>query len=108
MVVCLSSLACLIFHVSTNTVYINSIDEVVMPRRYDIEAAFRSAVVVEPNGRRTLRTVDFVRELKKVNWDFSLRDANAWIEASVSTFKDISPTEDEERLFMLYNPNGGL
>lgn len=108
MVVCLSSLACLIFHVSTNTVYINSIDEVVMPRRYDIEAAFRSAVVVEPNGRRTLRTVDFVRELKKVNWDFSLRDANAWIEASVSTFKDISPTEGEERLFMLYNPNGGL
>lgn len=108
MVVCLSSLACLIFHVSTNTVYINSIYEVVMPRRYDIEAAFRSAVVVEPNGRRTLRTVDFVRELKKVNWDFSLRDANAWIEASVSTFKDISPTEGEERLFMLYNPNGGL
>ncbi|EPJ7334312.1 DNA polymerase V [Citrobacter amalonaticus] len=79
-----------------------------MPRRYDIEAAFRSAVVVEPSGRRTLRTVDFVRELKKVNWDFSLRDANTWIEASISTFRDISPTEGEERLFMLYNPNGGL
>lgn len=79
-----------------------------MPRRYDIEAAFRSAVVVEPSGRRTLRTVDFVRGLKKANWDFSLRDANAWIEASISTFKDISPTEGEERLFMLYNPNGGL
>lgn len=78
------------------------------PRRYDIEAAFRSAVVVEPSGRRTLRTVDFVQELKKVNWDFSLRDANAWIEASVSTFKDISPTEGEYRLFMLFNPNGGL
>ncbi|UTO72026.1 DNA polymerase V [Escherichia coli] len=79
-----------------------------MPRRYDIEAAFRSAVVVEPSGRRTLRTVDFARELKKVNWDFSLRDANAWIEASVSTFKDISTTEGEDRLFMLFNPNGGI
>lgn len=79
-----------------------------MPRRYDIESAFRSAVVVEPSGRRTLRTVDFVRALKKVNWHFSLRDANAWIEASVSTFKDISTTEGEDRLFMLYNPNGGL
>lgn len=79
-----------------------------MPRRYDIEAAFRSAVVVEPSGRRTLRTVDFVQELKKVNWDFSLRDANTWIEANISTFRDISPTEGEERLFMLYNPNGGL
>lgn len=79
-----------------------------MPRRYDIETAFRSAVVVERSGRRTLRTVDFVRELKRVNWHFSLREANAWIESSVSTFKDISPTEGEKRLFMLYNPNGGL
>ena len=79
-----------------------------MPRRYEIEIAFRAAIVIAPNGRRTVKTVDFVRELRKVNWEFSLRDANAWIEASVSTFKDISPTEGEERLFMLYNPNGGL
>ncbi|HCD2002277.1 TPA: DNA polymerase V [Citrobacter farmeri] len=79
-----------------------------MPRRYDIESAFQSAVVIEPSGRRTVKAVDFVRELKKVNWDFSLRDANAWIEASISTFKDISPTEGEDRLFMLFNPNGGL
>lgn len=79
-----------------------------MSRRHYIEAAFRSSVAVEPSGRRTVRTVDFVRELKKVNWHFSLRDANAWIEASVSTFKDISPTEGEERLFMLFNPNRGL
>ncbi|WP_275223775.1 DNA polymerase V [Citrobacter farmeri] len=79
-----------------------------MPRRNDIESAFRSAVVIEPSGRRTVKTADFVMELKKVNWNFSLRDANAWIETSVSTFKDISPAEGEERLFMLYNPNGGL
>lgn len=79
-----------------------------MLRRYGIEAAFGSIVVVEPGRRRTLRTVDFMRELKKVNWNFSLRDANAWVEASVSTYKDISPTDGEERLFMPYNPNGGL
>lgn len=79
-----------------------------MPRRYDIESAFRSAVVVDPSGRRTLRTIDFVRELKKASWDFSLRDANAWIEASISTFKDISPAEGEARLFMRYNPNGAM
>lgn len=72
-----------------------------MPRRYEIETAFRAAIVVAPNGRRTVTTIDFVRELRKVNWEFSLRDANAWIEASVSTFKDISPTECEERLFVL-------
>ncbi|EAA7189272.1 DNA polymerase V, partial [Salmonella enterica] len=34
--------------------------------------------------------------------------ANAWIESSVSTFKDISTVEEEERTFMLFNPNGGL
>lgn len=79
-----------------------------MAKRYEIESAFRPAVVVEPGGRRTLRTVDFVRELKKVNWDFSLRDANALIEAGIITFKDISPTEGEERLFMIYNQKGGV
>ncbi|EAA7189040.1 DNA polymerase V, partial [Salmonella enterica] len=43
-----------------------------MPRYYEIETAFRSAIVREPSGRRTVTTRDFVRELKKVNWDFSL------------------------------------
>lgn len=79
-----------------------------MPRYYEIETAFRSAIVREPSGRRTVTTRDFVRELKKVNWNFSLKDANAWIESSVSTFKDISTVEGEERTFMLFNPNGGL
>jgi hypothetical protein len=79
-----------------------------MPRRYEIEIAFRTAIVIAPNGRRTVKTVYFVRELRKVNWKFSLRDANAWIEASISTFRDISPQEGENRTFMLFNPNGGL
>ncbi len=79
-----------------------------MPRRDDIERAFCAAIIFEPSGRRTVKTSDFVRELKRVNWDFSLKDANDWIEASVSTFKDVSTTEGEERLFMLFNPNGGL
>ncbi|QBM23569.1 DNA polymerase V [Citrobacter arsenatis] len=79
-----------------------------MPRYYEIETAFRSAIVREPSGRKTVTTRDFVRELKKVNWDFSLKDANAWIESSVSTFKDISAVEGEERTFMLFNPNEGL
>ncbi|MGQ7076151.1 DNA polymerase V, partial [Escherichia sp. SP-MK2] len=49
-----------------------------------------------------------VTQLAKVNWHWSLHEANKWIEHYVTTFKDISPNEGENRLFMLYNPNGGL
>lgn len=79
-----------------------------MPRRSDIESAFRAAIKHDPNGRKTVTTVEFVRELSKVNWYWSLREANQWVESYVTTFKDISPNEGEARLFMLYNPNGGL
>ncbi|MEY8709479.1 DNA polymerase V [Mangrovibacter phragmitis] len=76
-----------------------------MPRYYEIEFAFRNAIVFEPNGRRTVTTRDFVRELRVLNWHFSLKEANNWIEASVSTFRDISTEEGENRVFMLFNPN---
>lgn len=80
-----------------------------MPRAYEIESAFRSAIKHEPSGRRTVRTTDFVRELRQVNWDWTCRKANQWIETYITTFRDITPTEgDEDRLFMLFNPNGGL
>jgi hypothetical protein len=38
----------------------------------------------------------------------NVRRVKKWIENYVTTFKDISPNEGENRLFMLYNPNGGL
>ncbi|MFH7826480.1 DNA polymerase V [Kluyvera chengduensis] len=77
-----------------------------MPRADEINVAFKKAIRVESNGRRTVTTKDFVRELHDVNWHWSLREANQWIEFYITTFKDISPSEGEERLFMLYNPNG--
>lgn len=40
----------------------------VMPRNSDIEIAWRQAIVIEPNGRRTVTTSGFIRELAKVNW----------------------------------------
>jgi hypothetical protein len=52
-------------------------------------------------------TKDFVNELERVNWHWSLKKANAWIDCYVTTFKDISAHEGEERTFMLFNPNGG-
>jgi 5-methylcytosine-specific restriction endonuclease McrBC regulatory subunit McrC len=79
-----------------------------MPRQYEIESAFRAAVKIEQTGRRTVTTQDFVKQLKVVNWNWSLKQANNWIECYVTTFKDISSEEGEARTFMLFNPNGGL
>ncbi|MFZ5270952.1 DNA polymerase V [Enterobacter asburiae] len=79
-----------------------------MPRLYEIEGAFRAAIEIEPSGRRTVTTQKFLCELEKVNWRWSLRQANTWIETYVTTFKDISEQEGEARTFQLFNPNGGL
>lgn len=79
-----------------------------MARKYEISGAFRAAIKREPSGRQTVTTQDFVTQLSMINWQWSLREANQWIENYVTTFKDISPSEGENRLFMLYNPNGGL
>lgn len=79
-----------------------------MPRRIDIEGAFHTAIKDEPSGCRTVTTEDFVRHLARANWNWTLSEANAWIESHVSTFKDISTSEGQARTFMLFNPNGGL
>ncbi|HGV5113779.1 TPA: DNA polymerase V, partial [Klebsiella pneumoniae] len=54
------------------------------------------------NGRRTVTTSGFIRELAKLNWIWSAHQANQWIE------QDVSTQEGDERTFQLYNPNGGL
>jgi hypothetical protein len=79
-----------------------------MPRLYEIEGAFRAAVRVELNGRRTITTADFVRQLEAKNCRWDMRQANVWIETYVTTFKDVSKCEGEARTFQLFNPNGGL
>lgn len=79
----------------------------VMPRRYEIDAAFKQAIKINEKGRRTVTTEDFVAELAKRNWHWGLREANHWIEIYVNTFHDVSTVEGEARTFALYNPNGG-
>ncbi|MCW4986234.1 DNA polymerase V [Enterobacter mori] len=79
-----------------------------MPRLYEIEGAFSAAIQIEPNGRRSVTTKEFVAELEKVNWHWSLKQANSWIEAYVTTFRDVSDHEGDDRTFQLFNPNGGL
>ncbi|WP_313668722.1 DNA polymerase V [Atlantibacter sp.] len=78
-----------------------------MPRRNDIESAFRSAMHTAPGGKRTVTTADFVQELGRINWCCSLRTANHWIEMSVSVFSDITPDASENRTFVLSDRNGG-
>lgn len=70
-----------------------------MPRNSDIEIAWRQAIVIEPNGRRTVTTSGFIRELAKVNWIWSLRQANQWIEHYVTTFRDVSTQDGDDRTF---------
>ena len=79
-----------------------------MPRLYEIETACRAAIVIEPNGRRTITTRRFLAELERYNWHWSPRQANQWIEHYVTTFRDVSTQEGDDRTFQLYNPNGGL
>lgn len=78
-----------------------------MPRNSDTEMAWRNAIVIEQNDRRTVTTSGFIRELAKVNWIWSPRQTNQRIEHYATTFRDISTQEGDKRTFQLYNSNGG-
>lgn len=78
-----------------------------MPRNYEINDAFELATKRDAAGRFTVSTLDFVAELKRFNWHYTAYQANKWIEAHKSVFKDISAGEGEERMFEVFNPNGG-
>lgn len=79
-----------------------------MPRRSDIEFAFRASIVHERSCRRIVKIADFVQELLKVNWDFSMEEANLWIARYTIFFKDITPDHGENKTWFMCNPNGGL
>ncbi|MGB9094943.1 DNA polymerase V [Erwinia sp.] len=78
-----------------------------MARRDDIAAAFRHSIRIAASGKRTVETVNFVAALAKVNHDFTLAEANRWIEHYQGNFRDISTEEGERRTFHLFNPNNG-
>lgn len=74
-----------------------------MPRKSDIHSAFVAAIQLNPKGYQCLRTDDFIRELAKVHWHFSQKDANEWIEYYQTFFVDKTPDHSENRLWMLRN-----
>ncbi|MDI7490677.1 hypothetical protein QLY92_00960 [Cronobacter dublinensis] len=49
-----------------------------------------------------------MKELAAVNWNWSLKQANEWMDASLTTFKEISTKEGENRTLAMYNPNEGI
>lgn len=79
-----------------------------MPRRSDMELAFRSAIVHERSGRRSVRTSDFVRELEKVSWHLSSAEANQWIARYARCFRDASTDHSDNKTWLMFNPNGGI
>lgn len=94
-------------HVSI--LYINTVETnevTTMPRDYEIQIAFRQAIKRDAVSRYTISTTDFVKELERLNWHYTLRAANKWIEMHTTTFRDISPKEGEERVFLVFNTNG--
>ena len=70
-----------------------------MPRRSDIEIAWYASIQQEPNGRKTVTTQRFVQELSKVNWNWTMKQANEWVEWYVTTFRDVSTQEGENCTF---------
>ncbi|AVV37846.1 DNA polymerase V [Pantoea vagans] len=79
-----------------------------MARESDIKAAFMAAMRREPGLGVIVTTQEFVHHLERLNWHFSLREANQWIKANTVTFRDASTQEGEAKTYKQFNPNGGL
>lgn len=79
-----------------------------MPRRQDILFAFAQAIHVEPSGRRVVTTGEFLRQLAAVNFTWTLEQGNDWIKLHTRNFRDITPHHGEDRLWFMFNPNGGI
>lgn len=50
-----------------------------MPRRSDIEMAGYALIQHEVNGRKTVTPQRFVLELSKVNWKWTMKQANEYM-----------------------------
>ncbi|MGJ0191394.1 DNA polymerase V [Pantoea sp. RRHST58] len=79
-----------------------------MLREYEKETALRNAIKRNQQGRYIVTTVNFVKELAKLNWHFTLKEANRQVEIYTSTFRDVSTKEGEERTFQVFNRNGAI
>ncbi|MBA8865613.1 hypothetical protein FHW11_002770 [Pantoea agglomerans] len=79
-----------------------------MPRQYEIKHAFMNAMKRDPRLGVIVTTQEFVHQLERLNWHFSLREANQWIKTNTVTFRDVSTEEGESKTYKQFNPNGGI
>jgi len=78
-----------------------------MLREDERETAFRNAVKRDHQGRYTVTTCDFVNELARLDWHFTLKEANRWVEIHTTTFRDVSTQDGEQRIFQVFNVQEG-
>ncbi len=76
-----------------------------MPRMYEIPHAFDDAMQRAKDGRWTVSTRDFIRELEKLNHHFSPRQANDWIARYKSGWRLYEEGENGFNIYTRFNPN---
>lgn len=71
-----------------------------MARREDIKWAF---ILATRNAKQkgVITTADFVRELALLNWEFSYKEANEWIEFYQAFWRDKSDHHGENKTYVL-------
>ncbi len=78
-----------------------------MPRRADIDTAFRKAIRRDHRNRRTVTTRDFLESLREYNWEWTPDQANHYIR-SLLCFGDRTAEEGTEyRTYELFSPYAG-
>lgn len=78
-----------------------------MAQKIDIQYAFSQSIKIARTGKRTVETVEFVKRLASYGHDWSLCEANAWIDFYKRTWRDISTQEGDSKTYFQFNPNGG-
>lgn len=79
-----------------------------MARESDIKAAFMAAMRREQGLSIIVTTQEFVRHVERLDWHFSLREANQRIKSNTVTFRDASTQEGESKTYRRFKQNGGI
>lgn len=74
-------------------------------RLSDVPYAFQQAVRIAPSGKRTVRVFDFVRELARINCEWSPTVANDWIKRYEVTWRLCDEDENGNHQYYKFNSN---
>lgn len=74
-----------------------------MAKYSDIKSAFCQSITQDPRKGRVVTSVRFVQELEKVNYFWSLQEANDWIERYQTCFRDYTDHHGDDKCYFLMN-----